>query len=331
VTQTGRPLVSVVIATYNRADILPFAIRSVLMKEGIDVEVIVVGDGCTDHTAAVVAGIGDARVRYVNLPQNWGEQSVPNNEGISQARGEFVAFLNHDDLFLPWHLSDLLATHRELGADVAWSPYIVAFAAPPDANGVPQPSYELAGVTPTNAFDPAVFIVASATCYRKNVLEQVGGWTRASRTILSPSQDLLFKAHKAGFRIRRTDLPSVLALYGGERKDSYARPSAEEHRWFFELVQRGGERLLVELLRAGVHDAAKRQRVLAQTSAAFFALWRLHRCVSAVSLRLGIHPNALRMWLQHRRRGGFINRVRRATGLPAVDFSARENERGKQS
>ena len=329
--QSGRPLVSVVIATYNRADILHFAIHSVLLNERIDLEVIVVGDGCTDHTAEIVAGIGDARVRYVNLPQNWGEQSVPSNEGISRARGEFVAFLNHDDLFLPWHLSDLLGAHRESGADVTWSPYIVVFAAPSVANDSPNPSYELAGVTPTNAFDPAVFVVASATCYRKKVLEQVGGWTRASRTILSPSQDLLFKTYQAGFRIRRTDLPSVLALYGGERKDSYARPSAEEHRWYFELVQRGGERLVAELLRAGVHDAAKRQRVLAQTSTTFFGLWRLHRYVSAVSLRLGIHPNALRMWLQHRRPGGFINRVRRATGLPAVDFRARDSERGEQS
>ena len=141
----------------------------------------------------------------------------------------------------------------------------------------------------------------------------------------------MFKTYQAGFRIRRTDLPSVLALYGGERKDSYARPSAEEHRWFFELVQRGGERLVAELLRAGVHDAAKRQRVLAQTSTTVLrpvAVTPLRLCGV---LRLGIHPNALRMWLQHRRPGGFINRVRRATGLPAVDFRARESERGEQS
>jgi glycosyltransferase involved in cell wall biosynthesis len=329
--QSARPLVSVVIATYNRADILPFAIRSVLLNENIDLEVIVVGDGCTDDTAVAVAAIGDARVRFVNLPQNWGEQSVPSNEGIAQARGEFVAFLNHDDLFLPWHLSDLLATHRELSADVVWSPYIVAFAAPPGTSGLHRPRYELAGVTAANSLEPVVFIVASATCYRKNVLEKIGGWTPASRTILSPSQDLLFKAYQAGFSIRRTDLPSVIALYGGERKDSYARPSAEEHRWFFELVQHGGERLVSELLRAGVHDAAKRQRVLGQTSAAFFALWRLHRYVCAVFLRLGIHPNALRMWIQHRRRGGLINSIRKLSGLPAVDFSLREKERGKQS
>jgi glycosyltransferase involved in cell wall biosynthesis len=46
---SGQPLVSVVIATYNRADILQFAIHSVLLNERIDLEVIVVGDGCTDH------------------------------------------------------------------------------------------------------------------------------------------------------------------------------------------------------------------------------------------------------------------------------------------
>lgn len=327
-TQAGRPLVSVVIATYNRADILAYAIRSVLRSQGVALEVIVVGDGCTDHTAQVISGIGDARVSYVNLPQNWGEQSVPSNEGIARARGEFVAFLNHDDLFLPWHLADVLAIHSELAADVAWSPYIVALPTRTAADSELHFHYELAGITPTNVLDPSVFVLASATCFRKKVLEHVGGWTRASQTVLSPSQDLLFKAHRSGFRILRTDLPSVLALYSGERRNSYTKPSAEEHRWLFDQMQQGGNALLIELLRAGVHDAAKRQRVLACTSALTFALWRLHRHVSSLCLRLGVHPNTLRMWLQYRRRGGFINRVRRAAGLPAVDFRARERERG---
>ena len=324
--QPKQPLVSVVIATYNRADILPYAIRSVLLTAGLDLEVIVVGDGCSDQTAEALSAIGDSRVRYVNLPQNWGEQSVPSNEGILQSRGEFVAFLNHDDLFLPWHLPDLLALHCD-GADVTWSPYIIVYPAPSGADRVRHSRYVLAGVTPTTDFDPVVFAIASATCYRKSVLEDVGGWTRASQTILSPSQDLLFKAYKAGFKIRRTDRPSVLVPFSGDRKNSYVNLSAEEHRCFYELVRGGDERLFPELLRASVHDAAK----TARTSVARFALRRLHRHVSSFALRFGIHPHAPRMWLRYRKRGGFVNYVRQETGLPAVDFRARERERGKRS
>ena len=323
------PLVSVVIATYNRADILPCALRSVLLNKDIDFEVVVVGDGCTDHTEQAVLEVGDPRIRYFNMPENWGEQSVPSNEGIALARGEFVAFLNHDDLFLPWHLSDLLAAHRE-GADVTWSPYIVARSVRGRDGLVPR-SYEMAGVTATKAFDPAVFIVASATCYRKSVLEKIGGWTRTSETVVSPSQDLLFKAHKAGFRISRTDIPSVLALYSGDRSRSYSKPSADEHQWYFELLQAGGERLFVELLRAGVHECARKQRERAATSAAYFAVWRLYRCISLLAQRFGFHPNALKVWLQYRRRGGFVNSVRQSAGLAKIDFRERRQLEGERA
>ena len=158
---SARPLVSVVIATYNRADILPYAIHSVLLNKGIELEVIVVGDACTDDTREAVSAIRDSRITFVNLPRNWGEQSVPSNEGIAQARGEFVAFLNHDDLFLPGHLADLLAVHRA-GADVAWCPYFVVYPTADSSNA----SYALSAVTATEQFDPLPFIVASATSSR---------------------------------------------------------------------------------------------------------------------------------------------------------------------
>ncbi len=57
-----------------------------------------VGDACTDDTADVVASFGDARIQYHALAVNVGEQSGPNNHGVSRSCGELVAFLNHDDL-----------------------------------------------------------------------------------------------------------------------------------------------------------------------------------------------------------------------------------------
>ncbi len=92
------PLVSVVIVTYNKADTLGEAIESVLRQTYRQTEILVVDDGSTDATATRVRPYLD-RVRYVPKP-NGGTGSA-RNLGIREARGEFVAFLDGDDLWLP--------------------------------------------------------------------------------------------------------------------------------------------------------------------------------------------------------------------------------------
>ena len=106
------PRVSIVTATYNRAEVLRLTIESVRRSRLTDWEMIIVGDACTDDSEAMVASFGDQRIRFVNLPVNAGEQSVPNNAGVALAHAPFVAFLNHDDLWIPEHL-DLALAHLE--------------------------------------------------------------------------------------------------------------------------------------------------------------------------------------------------------------------------
>src|SRR5690606_24951720 len=96
-----RPLVSVVMATYNRSNIIVYAIESLRANTLQDWELIVVGDCCTDDTETVVSAFGDQRIRFINLPENCGEQSGPNNFGVGLARGKYLAFLNHDDMWFP--------------------------------------------------------------------------------------------------------------------------------------------------------------------------------------------------------------------------------------
>ncbi|HEV7372959.1 glycosyltransferase family A protein [Arenibaculum sp.] len=98
------PLVSVVIPAYNRADLLPRALDSVLAQDYPAFEVLVVDDGSTDGTAAVVAGYGDPRIRYLPQDRNRGVAAA-RNRGLREARGEFVAFLDSDDEWLPRKLS----------------------------------------------------------------------------------------------------------------------------------------------------------------------------------------------------------------------------------
>lgn len=101
------PLVSVIIPTYNRAAYIAEAIRSVQAQSHPNVEIIVADDGSTDNTAEVVARFGDA-VTYVRLPHR-GQPAATRNGGLRVARGEFIAFLDSDDLFFPDKLATQLA------------------------------------------------------------------------------------------------------------------------------------------------------------------------------------------------------------------------------
>jgi glycosyltransferase involved in cell wall biosynthesis len=115
---TVSPLVTILVATFNRADLLAITLQSILLQDFQDYEVWVIGDGCTDHSAAVVAAIGDARFQWYNLPQNHKSPYAAYNEGFRRAKGQYVAYLEHDDLWLPNHLSTMLAALENQQVDV---------------------------------------------------------------------------------------------------------------------------------------------------------------------------------------------------------------------
>ena len=94
------PRVSVIIPTYNRADILPRAVNSVLSQTFTDYEIIIVDDCSLDDTQAAISRFDDLRVHSVKHKRNRGA-SAARNTGIRYARGEYVAFLDDDDEWLP--------------------------------------------------------------------------------------------------------------------------------------------------------------------------------------------------------------------------------------
>lgn len=97
------PYFSVVIPTYNRAHLIVKTIESVLAQEDADFEVVVVDDGSRDNTEEVVRGIRDARVAYYRKEN--GERGAARNYGAARARGQYVNFLDSDDLLYPNHLA----------------------------------------------------------------------------------------------------------------------------------------------------------------------------------------------------------------------------------
>jgi glycosyltransferase involved in cell wall biosynthesis len=97
---SGRPpLLSIVICTFNRAERLGELCTKLLVEQESDYEILVVDDGSTDDTEAVVRALDDERVRYVHQPN--GGLSVARNTGLREARGEVVAFVDDDDRPVP--------------------------------------------------------------------------------------------------------------------------------------------------------------------------------------------------------------------------------------
>ncbi len=126
----GEPVISVVIPTYNHANFLKSCLKSILAQSYSAWEAIVVNNYSQDETVGVVNAFGDARIRLVNF-RNSGVIAASRNEGIRQARGSFIAFLDSDDWWYPdklaavvkladsadviFHDLDILAQRRENG------------------------------------------------------------------------------------------------------------------------------------------------------------------------------------------------------------------------
>jgi glycosyltransferase involved in cell wall biosynthesis len=115
-----RPEVSVVIPTRNRLSHLNRALRSVLTQEDVDLEAIVVDDGSTDETAAMLDAMSDPRVRAIRRRPPHGP-ALARNAGVDAARGEWLAFLDDDDLWAPRKLRAQLDAARRARAGFAYS------------------------------------------------------------------------------------------------------------------------------------------------------------------------------------------------------------------
>lgn len=118
-------LISVIIPTYNRADIVIDAINTILNQTYQNFEIIIIDDGSTDNTKQVIKEINDPRIRYI-YQENSGRPSCARNKGIKIATGEYIAFLDSDDL---WHHQMLekninaLNSNNNIGFVTNWSSY----------------------------------------------------------------------------------------------------------------------------------------------------------------------------------------------------------------
>lgn len=112
-------LVSVIIPTYNRAQKCKGAVESVLSQSHDNVEVIVVDDGSCDNTRDIIKSSND---NVVYIYQDNAGVSAARNTGLRRARGEYIAFLDSDDRWLPWKLeAELSILHAFPDAGMVWT------------------------------------------------------------------------------------------------------------------------------------------------------------------------------------------------------------------
>jgi glycosyltransferase involved in cell wall biosynthesis len=172
------PLVSVVIPTYNRAALLREALASVRAQQFTGYEVIVVDDGSSDETASVAGSFGHG-IRFFQQ-QNRGPGAA-RNLGIHQALGEFVAFLDSDDVWFPWTLNRF---HQLVQRDSKPGFIIGTIASFSDLAGLSAvqetettareyPDYLSAAQTP--GFE---LLTCSSVCVRRSELLRTDGFTR---------------------------------------------------------------------------------------------------------------------------------------------------------
>jgi glycosyltransferase involved in cell wall biosynthesis len=112
--------VSVVVPTRNRSALLAMTLRSVLCQQDVELEVIVVDEASTDDTPAVLAALGDGRVRVIRHDMPRGVSSA-RNRGAVEARGEWLAFVDDDDLWAPDKLARQLRAAQAGGRDWAYA------------------------------------------------------------------------------------------------------------------------------------------------------------------------------------------------------------------
>jgi len=249
-SECGKPLVSVVIATFNCAEFVGDAIESVLRQTYRPIEVIVVDDGSTDNTREEVAGFG-SRVRYVHQ-ENKG-QAAARNLGVQVAAGEFIALQDADDISSPDRIRtqmDFLARHAQVAVagsdawvtDVRRRPLRLFSQAPEVRQALKEASCRCIRCEQGAIFPRGktilpllrrLFLNGPGMLIAKEVFSRVGGYDQRLRN--REDYDLVLRI-AMGHDIGYIDQPLYFLLRG--RDDHVTNNSLRHHKETIEIVRK---------------------------------------------------------------------------------------------
>lgn len=196
-TQQKAPLVSVIMPSYNHARYIGRAAESVLGQTAGDLELIVVDNHSTDGTDEVLAAIKDPRLRVVKIA-NGGIIAASRNLGLKNAAGEFAAFIDSDDIWLPEKLERQLEALRAApGAVLAYSRFKTLTGDAASEEIFPRP----AGCVSGRVFGRLYlkhFIACSGVLARRDALLAAGGFSEDRELVAIEDSDLWLRlAQKA--------------------------------------------------------------------------------------------------------------------------------------
>lgn len=246
------PLVSVIMPAYNSCAYIAEAIRSVLDQDYEQLELIVVDDGSTDGTPDLARRFGE-RVQVIEQPNSG--PAAARNRGVHAARGEFIAFIDSDDIWLPGKVRaqvDYLRNNPDVG--VVFGRLVRWFANgeglfeshpefPAPAPGHPIVAHESGWIYPEMLLDSVIWIVSAMV--RKSLWETLGGldeslrigedydfFIRASRLCKMDELDLFvafYRIHKQSTtQVMRTENFECLVLMRALERFGTAGPDGRE-------------------------------------------------------------------------------------------------------
>jgi len=216
-------MISVVIPCYNGSSSLRTAVESALSQSYSDKEVIIVDDGSTDHSAEIIGSFGP--VVIAGFQHNQGA-SAARNHGTRLARGEYIQYLDADDMLAPDTLEKRLAALEKTGADIAYTDWqlftTAACGSICHADVVELPLDRLGDDAEAACASSTFWAPPAAILYRRWVVDRIGQWN----TRLPVIQDarFLFDAARVGARFTRVE--GIGALYRIS-DDSLSRRSSE--------------------------------------------------------------------------------------------------------
>ncbi len=295
-----KPLVSIIIATYNRSNILKYTISTVLKQNYQHFEILVIGDHCTDDTESVINSFDDKRISFYNLEENFGEQSYPNNFGFQKSNGELIAWLNHDDLWYPEHLDTLIEKLYDTESDVVYSWFL-----PYKAKVINLPIFKIEPKYSINLFIPA-----SSWLVKRSAVIEVGLWKSARQIYNIPSQEWINRTYKLGKKITPVNKLTVIAIQSGSRKNSYSDRQEQEHQYVYNKMYDTDFR--EEMLTEICHHLAYRFN---EISLKKNIIYILKKPILFLAIRYQISPFGFINRIKYMKKGGHINSLRQIRGL----------------
>lgn len=221
---------SVLLPTHNRADILSCAIQSVLAQTLGDFELLIAGDGCTDASADVVRSFDDERIRWFDLPKAPHFGYANRNVALRLTRGELIAYIAHDDLWLPDHLELLSRAMDRPEIELAYS--LLLLVSP---DGII--SARICNLNDANVLGDLLAMKTGIgiTCvvHRRDCLENYGYW---DETMPSAGDTELWGRMMRGGQCRNfayLPIPTALHFFANWRKPSW-RAKAKWKIWQME-------------------------------------------------------------------------------------------------